>query len=102
MPRKTEYHDSLFALVIVLGLLVWGPLAFGQPGLFGPPATEDVNNVFPLAPRELRQRLSRAQAALDEARYSDAVEEIGEVLNSAGKYDFFLGVPGGVDAQVSL
>ena len=37
-----------------------------------------INNIFPLAPRELRQRLTRAQAAVAEERYSDAVAEIGE------------------------
>ena len=60
-----------------------------------------VNNVFPLAPRELRQHLTRAKGALDEERYSDVVAEIGEVLNSAGNDDFFLGAPGSADAQVS-
>jgi len=53
-------------------------------------------------PRELRQHLSRAQAAVEEERYSDAVAEIGEVLNSAGNDDFFLGAPGSSDAQLSL
>src|SRR6185436_21166025 len=70
--------------------------ALAQPG------TVEFNNIFPLAPRELRQRLNRAQAAVDEQRYSDAVAEIGEVLNSTGSDDFFLGVPGSTDAQVSL
>ena len=103
MPRKSIFRYSLFTAALLLGLLVWGPKAVAQPGIFGPVApTADVNNVFPLAPRELRQRLSRAQAAVDEERYSDAVAEIGEVLNSAGSDDFFLGVPGGADAQVSL
>src|SRR6478736_996565 len=103
MPRKTASQKSLFAALLVGGLLAWGPAAQGQPGIFGIPANSgDVNNVFPLAPRELRQRLSRAQAAVDEQRYSDAVAEIGEVLNSTGSDDFFLGVPGSADAQVSL
>lgn len=62
----------------------------------------DLINIFPLAPRELRQRLSRAQVAVDEQRYSDAVAEIGEVLNSTGSDDFFLGAPGSADAQISL
>jgi outer membrane protein assembly factor BamB/tetratricopeptide (TPR) repeat protein len=69
---------------------------------FAQQSTADFNNIFPLAPRELRQRLTRAQAAVDEQRYSDAVAEIGEVLNSTGSDDFFLGVPGSADAQVSL
>src|SRR3954466_4518357 len=101
MPRKTAPHSSLFTAALVLGL-VWVPSALAQPGIFGPPPTGDVNDVFPRAPREFRQRLARAQAAVDEERYSDAVAEIGEVLNSAGSDDFFLGVPGGTDAQLSL
>src|SRR5437762_10738215 len=101
MPRKNAAHSSLFAAALLLGLF-WVPSALAQPGIFGPPPTGDVNNVFPLAPRELRQRLARSQAAVDEERYSDAVAEIGEVLNSAGSDDFFLGAPGGADAQVSL
>jgi outer membrane protein assembly factor BamB len=67
-----------------------------------PVQAQDLTNIFPLAPRELRQRLNRAQAAVDEQRFSDAVAEIGEVLNTAGTDDFFLGVPGNTDAQVSL
>lgn len=99
-PRR-----CLFLGILLVGSLGWLPLVSGQPGFgpFGPTnAFADVNNIFPLAPRELRQRLSRAQAALEEERYSDAVAEIGEVLNSAGSDDFFLGVPGSADAQISL
>lgn len=62
----------------------------------------EVENIFPLAPRELRQRLSRAQAAVAEERFSDAVQEIGEILNATGSDDYFLGVPGSTDAQPSL
>ena len=99
MPRKTALNSSLFGSFLMLGLLAGGSEALAQPGIFGPPPNGDVNNVFPLAPRELRQRLSRAEAAVAEERYSDAVAEIGEVLNSAGSDDFFLGVPGGADAH---
>src|SRR3954464_7819956 len=53
-----------------------------QAQIFGQGGSADFNNIFPLAPRDLRQRLNRAQAAVDEQRYSDAVAEIGEVLNS--------------------
>src|SRR6187401_3439432 len=74
----------------------------GETAVRAQPGTADFNNIFPLAPRELRQRLSRAQAAVDEQRYSDAVAEIGEVLNATGSDDFFLGAPGSADAQVSL
>src|SRR4029077_1333419 len=93
----------LFAAPLAVAVLLIGLIALGQQfGPFGPSTAGDVNNIFPLAPRELRQRLSRAQAALEEQRYSDAVAEIGEVLNSAGSDDFFLGIPGGADAQLSL
>ena len=61
-----------------------------------------INSVFPIAPREMRQHLSRAETAVTEERFSDAVFEIGEILNSAEGDDFFVGSPGSVDAQVSL
>jgi outer membrane protein assembly factor BamB len=61
-----------------------------------------INNIFPVAPRELRQHLTRAQAALAEERFSDAVFEIGEILNSPEGDDYFLGALGSADAQVSL
>src|SRR5437868_6455990 len=102
MPRFIGPRLWLLTAGFFAGFLVFGTRSFAQPGIFGPSVTGDVNNVFPLAPRELRQRLSRAQAALEEERYSDAVAEIGEVLNSAGSDDFFLGMPGSADAQVSL
>src|SRR5262245_20240634 len=92
-PRQ---KNPLIKALIAVGALVLATAALGQD-----PYTY-VINVFPLAPRELRQHLTRAKAALDEERYSDAVAEIGEVLNSAGSDDFFLGVPGSNDAQVSL
>lgn len=77
------------------GLLLVGPSpARAQQGL--------VNNIFPVAPRELRQHLTRAQAAVQEERFSDAVAELGQVLHSAAGDDFFLGDPGSGDAQVSL
>src|SRR5438046_1207481 len=98
MPLFAALRRSLLlAGALILIALCTGP-AWGQFGTTYPIVT----NIFPLAPRELKQHLSRAQTALDEERYSDAVAEIGEVLNSAGSDDFFLGVPGGTDAQLSL
>src|SRR5262245_15480732 len=61
-----------------------------------------VSSIFPLAPRELRQHLSRAQAAVAEDRFTDAVDELNELLSSAASDDFFIGAVGGTDAQVSL
>src|SRR3954465_4857144 len=92
MPLSAAPPIVCFLALFGIGALLFSPLAAGQ----------EVNNIFPVVPRELRQRLSRAQAALDEERYSDAVGEIGEVLNSTGRGDFFLGNPGSTDAQLSL
>ncbi len=62
----------------------------------------DVGNIFPAAPRELRQNLSRAQVAIADERYSDAADELGQILDSETGDDYFLGRPGQADAQQSL
>jgi outer membrane protein assembly factor BamB len=96
MPPNAAIGRILIAAALGTALLgVWRQAAVGQN-------LADVENVFPLAPRELRQRLTRAQAAVAEERFSDAVAEIGEILNTAGSDDFFLGIPGSPDAQLSL
>ena len=56
-------------------LAFFGGLILSMGSASGQFVPGEVNNIFPLAPRELRQRLSRAQAALDEERFSDAVAE---------------------------
>ena len=74
---------------------------FGQvPG--AGTAASGVNNVFPPPDREMRQRLTRAQTALTEERYSDAVGELREIFENPETNDFFLGAAGSGDAQVSL
>src|SRR5262245_6505717 len=93
-PSAAIARDILTAVLLVGNGWLFALNACGQdPGNI-------INNVFPLAPRELRQHLTRAKAALEEERFSDAVAEIGEVLNSAGNDDFFLGAPGSPDAQL--
>jgi outer membrane protein assembly factor BamB/tetratricopeptide (TPR) repeat protein len=62
----------------------------------------DVGNIFPAAPRELRQNLTRAQAAIADERYSDAADELGQILGGETSDDYFLGRPGLSDAQQSL
>ena len=62
----------------------------------------DVGNIFPSAPRELRQNLTRAQAAIADERYSDAADELGQILGGQTSDDYFLGRPGLSDAQQSL
>src|SRR6185436_9930175 len=64
--------------------------------------TPYIGNIFSPAPRELRQFLSRAQAAVAEERYSDAVQELGQILSAGDSDDFFLSTPGSGDTQVSL
>ncbi|QDU96281.1 outer membrane protein assembly factor BamB family protein [Lignipirellula cremea] len=63
----------------------WGntPLASAQ--------TNELRSAFPQAPRELRQAITRAQAAIDDDRYSDACAELGSLLVSAEAEDFFIG-----------
>ena len=68
----------------------------------GSSSDREIGNIFPAAPRELRQNLTRAEAALNEQRFSDAVAELGQILNSPTSDDYFLGTPGQTDAQVSL
>src|SRR5688500_8432532 len=42
---------------------------------------DNVITIFMPAPRALRQQLSRAQTAITEERYADAVEALGGILN---------------------
>jgi outer membrane protein assembly factor BamB len=70
-----------------------GQVRLGQPA--------EVTNVFPPVPRELRQHLATARAALADERYGDAVDLLGRLLASgdlldqnfasAGQQDYFLG-----------
>src|SRR5882672_6233037 len=94
MTRCKRLRDVCLRIFLITLFAATPAVVFAQIG------NVDLYNIFPLAPRELRQRLNRAQAALDEERYSDAVAEIGEVLNSTGSDDFFLGAP--PDAQISM
>ncbi len=69
-------------------------------------------NIFPPAPRSLRQNLVRAKKAIEEDRFSDAVAELGLVLTGtdpdqpvgAGdeNQDFFIELPGQSGTQTSL
>ena len=102
MPVLARSRLPPVLLAVFFLVSMAGRQALSQPGNNGAGAGTYINNTFPLAPRELRQHLTRAQAAVDEERFSDAVSELGEILNSAAGDDFFLGAPGGADAQVSL
>src|SRR6185295_8174105 len=78
-------------------LRLWTPwsilLLFGSVGAWTVPAVaqvapkfgatnpDNIVTIFMPAPRALRQQLSRAQAAIAEERYADAVEALGGMLN---------------------
>jgi outer membrane protein assembly factor BamB len=100
--RRTD--TAIFRLGIVA--LTLGSVFFAGPLPAQVPETPTSDltgpNIFPVAPRELRQSLSRAQTAIAEERYSDAATYLGEILNSPTTDDYFLGRPGSPDAQQSL
>ena len=67
-----------WSALVVFGILAAGVMpASGQvigPKVAGNP--DNVSSIFMPAPRALRQQLSRAQAAIAEERYTDAVEAL--------------------------
>ncbi|MEX2176658.1 MAG: hypothetical protein WD872_19990, partial [Pirellulaceae bacterium] len=67
-----------------------------------PDAGREIGNIFPTAPRELRQNLNRAQQAIADERFTDAADELGQILDNPASDDYFLGRPGQPDAQQSL
>ena len=94
--KKSTYSSKFFRFVTLLGLFasIFGigdsQKASAQFG-FRPnqPQSETVN-VFLPAPRELKQQLSRAKRYLEEQSYSDAVSELGSLLNNPEAEDFFI------------
>jgi len=82
-------------LLLVALLILPGSIALGQDD-------EEAPRLFPLAPRELRQPLSRAREAIDEQQYSDAVRELASILNNPTSDDYFLAPEAGSDVQTSL
>jgi outer membrane protein assembly factor BamB/thioredoxin-like negative regulator of GroEL len=56
---------------------------------------------LPTPPRELKQALARARECIEDDRYSDAVEAIGQILDAPGAEDYFL-LEGEEGAQASL
>jgi len=47
-------------------------------------------DVFPPTPHDLTRHISRAQKAINEERYGDAVDEVGALLNGSETEDYFL------------
>ncbi len=97
MSREgTLSKRSVYGLVCLLGLAAPSQIGLGQ-------------NLFRPAPRPLKIRLVRAREAIDEARYTDAITLLGEILvasarlddDSAGQ-DFFYDTAGDATARRSI
>src|SRR4029079_15550163 len=116
-------RDSSMLLPRVAGLVLLGTFVFADLAspchaqVFDPKLGNDLDavpTIFMPAPRALRQQLSRAQAAIAEERYADAVEALGgiesaeagdpELKSSKGELvdDFFLPIVNAGDPQTSL
>ena len=99
-----------------LGLLaVWIGFTSCSLGQFGgakPGTTQDTQNIFLPAPRDLKQLLVRAQKSLAAEEYSEAVMQLGTLLTSkqlnspqgdgTESQDFFIGKSGDQGTQTSL
>ena len=97
MARK--FHGADLSLIAFMTLvIVSGPVGAQQlvprqlAQVVNEEAEEDqpIINVFLPAPRELKQLLTRARKSLDDGRFSDAVAELGQLLNSPDAEDFFI------------
>ncbi|MEM8678534.1 MAG: PQQ-binding-like beta-propeller repeat protein [Planctomycetota bacterium] len=57
---------------------------------------------LPVAPRDLRRTLSRAQRAIADERYADAVEALSEILEDSESEDYFLAPAADGETRQSL
>lgn len=86
-------------LVVFLGAMAALLLSYSPTGAqttlpklkIGQPQSQSLINVFVPVPRELKQRLTRAEKALEEDRVTDAIDEIAALINSVGERDYFVG-----------
>lgn len=93
---RQSWRVATWLQAFLLGTAVLAPWgAFAQDD-------EETPRLFPLAPRELRQPLARASAAIAEEQYSDAVRELASILNNPTADDYFLAPEAGTDVQTSL
>lgn len=104
VPRRSAVIGLLLATLML------------QPAnsqIFGTkPREAEVNNVFLPAPRGLRQQLTRARRALQEERFGEAVDRLGQLLatpeltadgpNFAPDQDYFLSNGTKPGTQVSM
>src|SRR6186713_2194189 len=112
LPLRKAWFSSL-----ILGIVAAvAQSANGQvlPNRIGAASPDDPTTIFIAAPRAFRQALNRAQAAITEERYADAVEALGGILNgetadpdlksNKGEFadDFFLPAAKPGESQTSL
>ncbi|MFN0021156.1 MAG: PQQ-binding-like beta-propeller repeat protein [Pirellulaceae bacterium] len=112
LPLRNAWFTSL-----ILGIAAaFAQPANGQvfPNKIGAASPDDPTTIFIAAPRAFRQQLNRAQAAITEERYADAVEALGGILNgetadpdlksNKGEFadDFFLPAAKPGESQTSL
>lgn len=97
--RRFPAALGLAALALVVLPCLYPTPARGQ---FGTRAEPQVVNVFLPAPREIRRQISEAELAVQEGRFSEAVEVLGTILADAEAEDYFLSASGQEGAQLSL
>ncbi len=99
---------SRLSVPLVAAVIAFSPNASAQE----PRGAQTSNQVFLPAPRALKQRLARAQKALVEERFSDAVTDLGEVLVTnpedsetaleMAEQDYFISSSADANVQTSL
>lgn len=75
---------AAWSTLLVFGFVAGGAIPAAAQQIapkIGGADSDNVITIFMPAPRALRQQLSRAQAAITEERYADAVEALGGILN---------------------
>ena len=90
---------------VLLGFLFFSGLV-SFPALRGSGQVRKVDagvvNVFLPAPREAKQRLTQARAALDEQRFADAVDNLDKLLRDPENEDYFIGSGPDEGTQTSI
>lgn len=103
MTRHRLLFLTAFACCSYLATSAWAQPRFVRGSRSG----DQLVNLFPSAPRPLKQHLSRAEKALQQNEYSAAIDELYAILTSAdpesgGGQDFFAGQTAGKQAHTSI
>ncbi|MCE9528624.1 MAG: PQQ-binding-like beta-propeller repeat protein [Planctomycetales bacterium] len=116
MKALLHLRSAWFKLLVLAIVAVAAGPSGAQvfPPRIGAANPDDPTTIFIAAPRAFRQQLNRAQAAITEERYADAVEALGGILNgetadpdlksTKGEFadDFFLPAAKPGESQTSL